>query len=96
MEVFFFQAAPTRGGTLQIGSTGGTLDVPMRLPPQRFKGEHPGHPYAAPSTGGPRIAAPPTPPVAHSGAAGLRGVGWDADGSVRPKKTIDPFAPGAS
>ena len=35
MEVFLCQAVPTRGGSLHGGSEEGTLDTPMRLPPQR-------------------------------------------------------------
>ena len=48
MEVILCQAVPTRGGSLQGMSEEDTLEKP----------------YAAPSTAGPRIPSPPTPPVA--------------------------------
>ena len=60
------KAAPTRGGSLHSGSGEDTLDIPMRLPPQRFRRGYPGHSYAAPSTTGPWTAAPSTPPVAEA------------------------------
>ena len=48
-------------------------------PPRRVRRGYPGQPYAAPPTAGPRIAAPPGPPVAQWSAARTKSTHGHAD-----------------